>query len=98
MNTQDRVRAVKLELRFGLGLFPRWSVRDADLAWHAMRDEVMAEHLEELPGTRPLSWWMREAPEPLGDDESQFDYLARLGLLTEDERDARSFQPCNTFS
>ena len=33
------------------------------------------------PGTRPWAWWQFDAPEARGADETQGDYLTRLGLL-----------------
>jgi hypothetical protein len=49
-----------------------------------------------VPGTRPWAWWQFDAPEPLGDDETERGYLQRLDLLlpgeaelpTREERDA----------
>ena len=48
------------------------------------------------PGTRPWAWWEFDAPEPLGGDESERDYLQRLNLFlpgeeqlpTQEEREA----------
>jgi hypothetical protein len=33
-------------------------------AWAAYRDAVIAEHVAEHPGTRPLRWWEIDAKEP----------------------------------
>lgn len=33
------------------------------------------------PGTRPWAWWDFDAPEPLGERESERDYLRRLNLF-----------------
>jgi hypothetical protein len=33
------------------------------------------------PGERPWAWWQFEAPEPLPADETQREYLIRLGLM-----------------
>jgi hypothetical protein len=32
--------------------------------WTTLRDEVIAEHVAEYPGTRPIRWWTYDAPEP----------------------------------
>lgn len=37
------------------------------------------------PGSRPWAWWHYDAPEPLGPRETELDYLARRGLLSEAE-------------
>ena len=34
-----------------------------------------------LPGTRPWAWWEFDAPEPLGEHESERDYLQRFDLF-----------------
>jgi len=89
-------------------------------AWEAHRQELLSEHIEKNPGTRPHAWWRFEAPEPrqrirqgpkaLGPPtfygvpavhdgnafhlyESQFQYLDRLHLLTESERDVLALIP-----
>jgi hypothetical protein len=77
--------AVRMELQFGLGLFPRWTDRDWRLAWHALGPEILADHMAEYPMTRPAGWWRCEAPAPF-DGISEPDQLARLGLLTEAEQ------------
>jgi hypothetical protein len=38
------------------------------------------------PGSRPWGWWQYDAPEPPYPRESEIDYLARHGLLTDPER------------
>jgi hypothetical protein len=48
------------------------------------------------PGTRPWAWWEFDAPEPLGEHESERNYLQRLNLFlpgeeqlpTREDRDA----------
>jgi hypothetical protein len=32
--------------------------------WAANRDRIVAEHIVESPGSRPLRWWEYDAPEP----------------------------------
>jgi hypothetical protein len=49
-----------------------WSVLDGPLlddgalrlAWEQLRDELLAEHVAEHPGSRPWAWWRWDAPEP----------------------------------
>jgi len=52
-------------------------------AWRFHSEELM--RLVE-PGSRPWAWWVYDAPEPTLPRESDFDYLARCGLLTKGER------------
>lgn len=40
------------------------------------------------PGKRPWAWWQFDAPEPLTDDETQFEYLQRHDLLLPGELEA----------
>lgn len=54
-------------------------------AWKDHRAVLLVEWVRENPGTRPRVWWEVDAPEPRG-DESERDYLARLGLLLEGEQ------------
>ena len=53
------------------------------ISWRAHAAEVM--QLVQ-PGSRPWAWWEYDAPEPLRPRESETAYLARCGLLTEEER------------
>jgi hypothetical protein len=58
---------------------------------NASRRAAWRSHSEELmrlvePGSRPWAWWEYDAPEPTLPRESDFDYLARCGLLTKGER------------
>ena len=60
-------------------------------AWELNRDMLMSPQTRENengyePGTRPVCWWMFEAPEPPREDETQEECLHRLGILTDDER------------
>jgi len=32
-------------------------------AWEALRDDILAGHIEHHPGTRPAAWWLYDAPE-----------------------------------
>jgi hypothetical protein len=52
-------------------------------SWRSHRAEVM--RLVQ-PGSRPWAWWEYDAPEPARPRESETEYLARLGLLTEAEQ------------
>lgn len=56
--------------------------------WEAHRAEVLAWWIRHHPGTRPSLWWKFDVPEPRPPHESQQAYLARLNLLTADERKA----------
>lgn len=41
---------------------------DADLAreaWDELREGLLAEHIREHPGTRPVGFWAFDAPEPM---------------------------------
>jgi hypothetical protein len=55
--------------------------------WEQHRDRIVAEHVAENPGTRPTRWWEFDAPEPWDDDESEEEYLERLGLLPSGEQE-----------
>ncbi len=37
---------------------------DLKAAWEELRDELLAEHIAEHPGTRPRAWWRFDAPGP----------------------------------
>ena len=39
------------------------------------------------PGTRPWAWWELEDGPPVGDDESEAEYLTRVGLWLPGERE-----------
>src|SRR3954454_7027405 len=49
--------------------------------WQQNRDRIVAEHIAHSPGTRPVRWWEYDAPEPLGEDESETEYLSRHGFV-----------------
>jgi hypothetical protein len=53
--------------------------------WSLYRDEVLAEHVREHPGTRPAPWWKFDAPEPRPRGEPEAGYLQRHKLLTPGE-------------
>lgn len=61
-------------------------IRDLGKDWRDLRDELLAEWTVAHPGTRPFGWWRYDAPEPLGEDESEAEYLTRHSLLGADER------------
>jgi hypothetical protein len=86
--------------------FPRFNAENRtprDL-WEVFGDAVLAEWIEQRPGSRPSAWWRfvataisREPWMPIEDSgyaghapspDVQRDYLARHGLLTDRERDA----------
>ena len=51
------------------------------------------------PGSRPSAWWDYDAPEPSGPRETDREFLARLGLLSEAEAPARTArEPRETHS
>jgi len=54
--------------------------------WLRVRESMLAEWIQENPGTRPYAWWEFEAPEPRGETESEREFLARLDLLTPEEK------------
>jgi len=56
-------------------------------AWERHREALLAECAAERPARwRPAAWWKYEAPEPRNKDEPEAEQLARLGLLTPEER------------
>jgi hypothetical protein len=55
-------------------------------AWPEMRTQVMFEHIEQLPGTRPAAWWQWDAPEPRNQQLHEPEQLTRLGELQPGER------------
>jgi hypothetical protein len=67
-------------------------VRDQDdretllLIWAELRQDIIEQHIQREPGTRPWSFWHLEDREPRG-DESECDYLERLHLLRKKERE-----------
>ena len=51
--------------------------------WMANSEMLLAEWIEEHPGTRPVVWWKFSAPEERDDEEeSEVEYLHRHGLLS----------------
>jgi hypothetical protein len=54
--------------------------------WGTHRNALVARHIQRWPGTRPIRWWMYDAPEPLRDGESEYEYLRRHKLLTPAEK------------
>ena len=79
------IRYLETGVRKGPGvlqLFPY----DRREVWCDLREQLLAEWVSEHPGTRPFAWWTYDAPEPLGEGESQVQYLTRLGLMDANER------------
>jgi len=72
-----------MELWVGPGdtsAFPdEWTKR---ATWRAVRDDMVGDS----EGQRPAGWWLYESPEPRDCGEPQHRQLARLGELTEYER------------
>jgi len=59
--------------------------------WKSLRDEFLAEWIDEHPGTRPWIWWNLDAPQGLKTRQppapsTQTDLLRLHGLLTKDEQ------------
>jgi hypothetical protein len=53
--------------------------------WEEHRDRIVAEHVAESPGTRATRWWEFDAQ--WDDDETEDEYLMKLGLLLPGERE-----------
>lgn len=55
----------RYHLRTGHAFFVEDLKTEADEreCWEALKDEVMAEWVQENPGTRPWAWWKYEEPE-----------------------------------
>ena len=74
---------------FGRGNPDLDEMRDA---WEALQDRIMAEHIAELPGTRPWAWWMwsdecpAEHRKTYPGDGDQALILAEHDLLTPEEK------------
>ena len=57
--------------------------------WNRFREALLAEFVAAYPRERPFAWWLFDAPdEPMADDETQAEYLARHDLLFDGEWDA----------
>ncbi|WP_232199382.1 hypothetical protein [Thioalkalivibrio thiocyanodenitrificans] len=54
--------------------------------WERHRDQLLAEWSATNAGTRPFAWWKFDAPEPRPEAEAEREYLARHGLLTDEEQ------------
>jgi hypothetical protein len=54
--------------------------------WRAHRTGIIADHVAEFPGTRPLRFWDYDAPDALGESESEAAYLERHDLFLPGER------------
>lgn len=54
--------------------------------WRELGDTIVARHIARYPRTRPVNWWRFDAPEPRRSGETQYQYLARHGLLAPSER------------
>jgi hypothetical protein len=65
---------------YGHGIRP--SIRDM---WTAVGQDIVAEWVQDAPGTRPRCWWTFDAPEPRRAGEAQAAYLRRLNLLLDGE-------------
>jgi hypothetical protein len=62
------------------------SEEDAREAWESVRDELIAQHAAEAPGSRPAAYWRWDAKRPEGMSERE--YLTSHGLLSEREQAA----------
>lgn len=54
--------------------------------WHRAREATLEVWTVRHPGTRPPAWWEFDAPE-VRTDESEHEYLERLGLLVDGEQE-----------
>lgn len=50
--------------------------------WESIKAQFLREWIKEHPCTRPYIWWQLDAPEPLLENETEFEYLQRNELLT----------------
>jgi hypothetical protein len=62
--------------------------------WQQRGARILAEFVEQRPGSRPYAWWrfergMKYRP----DDDEQADLLERMGLLSKEERAAMEQPP-----
>lgn len=64
---------------------PADALQDMRDAWADLRDEIMPRA---KPGTRPVAWWLFDAPEPRNVGEDEPEQLERMGLLTDAELEA----------
>jgi hypothetical protein len=77
--------------------FEPWRCSDEAVAplWRRHGPTVLADWVRRRPGTRPWAWWRFDAPESrrtrtpgrVPVPENQADYLDRLDLLTDAERE-----------
>ncbi len=57
--------------------------------WSEHRELLLAEWIGKNPGTRPQAWWLfDDTTDDRHDDESEVEYLARIGELQPDEIEA----------
>jgi hypothetical protein len=62
-------------------------------AWFELWQDLLPLFIDVNPGCRPWAWWQWDAPEPIGDGETEYDYLKRHGLLTPEETETLNGQP-----
>src|SRR3972149_4365387 len=71
-NRTRRTRAMRRELdedqlryfRDGVDYCYFWEPPDRERDWEAIREEILADWIQERPGTRPHMWWAVDAPAP----------------------------------
>jgi hypothetical protein len=57
--------------------------------WAQARGELLPQWIREFPGTRPPAWWLFDDHEDdRHEDESETEYLSRLGEIGADELNA----------
>jgi hypothetical protein len=66
-------------------------------AWEDLRDELVAEHIAQEPGTRPWAWWRWEAPEPRRQISAGPEPVLDHGLWFGKPRCYRGVPPSNMF-
>jgi hypothetical protein len=63
--------------------------RRVEMLWAQYGDVIVARHIANCPGTRPVNWWRFSATAPRRPGETQRQYLERHGLLLPSEKRAR---------
>ena len=85
--------AHQLQLRTGFDYFGEaWSdhptpedLKEMKTAWSDCGEDVIAEHLDRFPCSRPWGWWKFSAPAPRDESIPEREQLLPLGILSRDE-------------
>ena len=55
--------------------------------WSALREDILAKHMNLQPLSRPAAWWRLEDREPHYEGEDEVEYFERLNLLSGREQE-----------